>query len=220
MNIPEIEIKLASHDISERLVAIKALALKKHKPEEAIPLLLKARHDEQFLVRSLAAMGLGKNQTAESFDVLLQMLKFDQDSHVRAEASNSLSLFGENSIPYLQEAFIQDDAWLVRLSILGALMEFNCPEVIFAVCDCGIKADNASVQEYSIDCLASLVETKKEEEALNLLLSMVDNPSWFIRLRVAKSLKTFSQNSAKDALSKLQNDDDERVVSAVLEPQS
>jgi HEAT repeat protein len=179
-------------------------------------LLLKAKNDEQFLVRSLVAMGLGHNQTQESFDTLLNMLKLDPDSNVRAEASNSLSLFGEVSIPHLQEAFIQDDAWLVRLSILAALMELNCPEVLFDICACGIQAENINVQEYCLDCLASLVQSNKEEEALHLLLSMVNDPSWSIRLRVATSLKAFAQNSAQEALNQLRKDDDYRVVAAAL----
>ncbi len=215
MDIKEIETKLESDDMHDRLNALKAL--KGYQGEIAMPLLLKVSKDEKFLVRSFVAMGLGKNKTAESFATLLEMVKLDRDTNVRAEACNSLSLFGEVSIPHLQQAFYQDDNWLVRLSILAVLTEFNCPEELFDICVCGIKGDDNGVQENSLSCLASLVNTSKEKEALALLLSMKDNTSWRIRLRVAQSLTKFNHSSAKDALSQLTTDEDYRVVAVALE---
>lgn len=212
MDIEKIESKLASEDMYDRLDAIRALS--GYQAEVAIPLLLKVKKDEQFLVRSFVARELGKNKTAESFASLLEMLKFDRDTNVRAEVSNSLSLFGEISIPHLQQAFHQDDGWLVRLSILAALMELNCPDELFDVCICGIKGDDDSVKENSLSCLASLVNTDKEKEALALLLSWMDDKSWRVRLRVAQALTHFSHTSAQEALNHLKNDQDERVVEA------
>lgn len=136
MDLKQIELQLKSEDIQERIKAV--TALQNYTPEVAVPLLLKAKEDQQFLVRSLVAMGLGRQKTAESFATLLEMLKFDGDANVRAEASNSLSLFGKVSIPYLQQAFHQDKSWLVRLSILGAMMELNCPNELLDICICGI----------------------------------------------------------------------------------
>ena len=214
MDIKEIESQLASKDMYDRLDAIKAL--KEYPEEVAIPLLLKVKKDEQFLVRSFVAMGLGKKKSAESFASLLEMLKLDRDTNVRAEASNSLSLFGDIAIPHLQQAFHQDDAWLVRLSILAALMELNCPDELFDVCICGLKGDDDGVKENSLSCLASLANTSKEKEALALLLSMVNDASWRIRLRVAQSLTYFTHASAQDALNQLKKDQDERVVEAAL----
>ena len=215
MDLKEIENNLRSADMHDRLDAIKAL--KGYSTEITLPLLMKVRKDEKFLVRSFVAMALGANKTAESFAALLEMLKLDRDTNVRAEASNSLSLFGEVSIPHLQQAFHQDDNWLVRLSILGALMELNCPEVVYDVCVCGLKGDDHGVQENSLSCLASLVNTSKEQEALALLLTMVDNPSWRIRLKVAQSLRAFSHPSAKEVLAKYSQDEDYRVVAVALE---
>ncbi len=215
MDLKEIETKLSSTDMYDRLDALKAL--KGYSEEIALPLLMKVRKDEKFLVRSFVAMGLGANKTADSFAALLEMLKLDRDTNVRAEASNSLSLFGEVAVPHLQQAFHQDDNWLVRLSILGALMDLNCPEELFDVCVCGIKGDDHGVQENSISCLASLVDTNREKEALALILMMADNPSWRIRLKVAQSLRAFSHSSAKEALTKFTQDEDYRVVAVALE---
>ena len=215
MDIKEIETKLTSKNMYDRLDAIKALS--GYGEEIAIPLLLRVKKDEQFLVRSFVAMGLGKNKTAESFASLLEMLKFDRDTNVRAEASNSLSLFGEVSIPHLQQAFHQDDSWLVRLSILSALKDLNCHDELFDICVCGIDGDDHSVRENCLSSLELFVNTPKEKKALALLLSMINDDSWRIRMRVAKSLTKFSLNSAKEALSQLRKDEDYRVVAAALE---
>ena len=215
MDLNQVKTYLQSEDMYERLNAVKAL--NEYEEDIAIPLLLKTKQDKQFLVRSFVAMALGKKKTADSFATLLEMLKFDRDPNVKAEACNSISLFGEISIPHLQQAFHQDDSWLVRLSILGALMELNCPDELLDVCICGIKGDDDSVTENCITCLASLINTSKEEEALIILLAMINNPSWRIRMRVAQSLTKFSQASAKDALNQLKEDEDYRVVAAALE---
>ena len=215
MDISQIETKLASQDFQDRLQAI--TALKNMSADIAIPLLLRMKKDEQFLVRSFVAMGLGKKKTSESWAALLEMLKFDRDSNVRAEASNSLSFFGEISIPHLQQAFYQDDSWLVRLSILAALMDLNCPDELFDVCLWGIAGENDSVRETSINALGQLARTFKEDDALGQLLTMVNAPSWRIRVRVAKALTRFSHPQAQEALNLLRQDEDHRVVGAVLE---
>ncbi len=87
MDIKEIETKLESDDMHDRLNALKAL--KGYQGEIAMPLLLKVSKDEKFLVRSFVAMGLGKNKTAESFATLLEMVQLDRDTNLRAEAWNA-----------------------------------------------------------------------------------------------------------------------------------
>lgn len=215
MDLSQIETNLSSEDFQDRLKAVSAL--KEYDADVAIPLLLKLKKDPQFLVRSFVAMGLGKKKTAESFATLLEMVRFDRDTNVRAEAANSLSLFGEVSIPHLQQAFHQDDNWLVRLSILGALMELNCPNEIFDVCLSGIAGDDEGVSQNCINCFGQLVGTSKEEDALQQLLTMINDPSWRIRMQVAKALINFTQPEAQQALNQLRQDCDHRVVGAVLE---
>lgn len=215
MDLTQIKNNLSSNHFHEKLKAIKAL--KEYSAEIAIPLLFPLKQDEQFLVRSFVARVLGIKQTPESFKTLLEMMQFDQDFNVRAEASNSLSLFGEVSIPHLQQTFHQDDNWLVRLSILGALMELNCPDIVFDVCLSGITGENESVKEYCINSLGSLKDTPNEQSALQELLQLVNDDSWRIRVEVAKSLSNFKQPSAQDALNQLRKDTDYRVVGAILE---
>ncbi len=215
MDINEIETKLTSSDFSERLKAI--AQLKDYEAEVAVPLLLSKIRDKQFLVRSFVAMGLGKKQTAESFAALLELIKLDRDPNVRAEAANSLSLFGPVAASHLTTLFHQDDNWLVRRSVLAALLELNCPEELFDVCSCGIQGEDLTVQEASIDGFGYLANSDKKEAALEKLLSLLKAEWWRVRVRVARALGKFEVQSAKDALVQLRQDEDHRVVGAALE---
>ncbi len=215
MDIRQIKAFLSDTDSQQRLKAI--TELRDYEAEVSVPLLLSAMKDPEFLVRSFVAMGLGKKHTAESFAALLEMMKCDRDSNVRAEAANSLSYFGEMSASHLMLAFYQDDHWLVRRSILAALMELNRPEELFEVCVWGIVGEDLTVQEASVEALGSLVGTPKQDVALDQLLTKVDDPSWRVRVQVAKALGKFVTAQAKAALEKLREDEDHRVVGAVLE---
>jgi len=207
--------QLTSQDFGERLKGV--TALEKINQDIAVPLLISLKKDPKFLVRSFVALKLGKNKTAESMVTLLEMLKFDQDTNVRAEACNSLSLFGDVSIPHLQQAFHQDDNWLVRLSILAAFMDLNCCDQLFDICLCGIAGDDHAVRETSITGLGQLARTFKGNEALDQLLNLINDPSWRIRVKVAKALSYFSDSKAQQGLNLLKQDQDHRVIGAVLE---
>jgi HEAT repeat protein len=176
-------------------------------------------NDKEFLIRSFVAMGLGKKQNAESFAALLKLIEFDRDPNVRAEASNSLSLFGKVAASHLVLAFDRDDHWLVRRSILAALVEIDCPEELFEVCLSGLSGEDLTVKEASIDCFGYLASTSKRDAALTQLLSLVDDEWWRTRMRVAIALIKFNEPQAKEALEKLRQDPDHRVVGAVLESQ-
>jgi HEAT repeat protein len=215
MDIHEIETTLNHSDFQYRLKAISAL--KDYDPEVAVPILTGKLHDPEFLVRSFVAMGLGKQQTPESFAALLEMMKFDNTPNVRAEAANSLSLFGTVAASHLVYAFHQDDRWLVRRSILAALVEMNCPLELFEVCDRALTDEDPTVRESAVDALGSLVGTSQQTPALELLLTLVSDRSPRIRTRVAYALKHFDKPQAKEALAQLRQDEDSQVVGAALE---
>lgn len=215
MEINEIETYLNSHDLQDRLKAISEL--KNYDTETAVPLLKSKMRDPEFLVRSFVAMGFAKKQTADSFAALLEMLNFDRDSNVRAEAANSLSLFGKVAASHLVLAFNRDEHWLLRLSILAALVELNCTEELFDVCVCGIKGEDFAVRESSLEALGLLANTTKQEVALEKILAFVQSEEWRIRLRVAKALSRFDTPQAKESLIQLKQDEDHRVVGAALE---
>lgn len=215
MEIQQIEAYLNSDDSQKRLKGL--TELRHYEADIAVPLLKSKMRDREFLVRSFVAMGFGKKQTAESFAALLEFIQFDPDPNVRAEAANSLSLYGQVAAPHLVSLFVRDDHWLVRRSILAALFELDCPEQLYEVCVCGVEGEDLTVKEASIDGFRFLADSPKRDEALSQLLSLVDENWWRTRARVARGLSKFEEQSAKDALNKLRQDKDHRVVAAVLE---
>ncbi|HAC65549.1 MAG TPA: phycocyanobilin lyase [Cyanothece sp. UBA12306] len=215
MEIDQIKANLKAADSQQRLKAI--TELKNYEANIAVPLLRSVMGDPEFLVRSFVSMGLGKQLTADSLATLLEIVKFDQDPNVRAEAANSLSMFGEVVGPHLLRAFIQDDSWLVRRTILAALMDLNCPEELFEVCICGLMGEDLTVQETALKGFSFLAGTSKQEAAKNQLLSRVQDPQPHIRYGVAKALRKFEGSEVREALSQLKQDQDHRVVGAVLE---
>ncbi|MEH2156853.1 HEAT repeat domain-containing protein [Nostoc sp.] len=215
MEIHKIQAELKNPDFQYRLKAI--AALNDYESEVAVPLLTSKLHDSEFLVRSFVARGLGNQQSAESFAALMQIMKFDDTPNVRAEAANSLSLFGRVAVSHLVLAYYQDDHWLVRRSILAAIAEMDCPEELFDICVQGLKDEDFTVQESSVDGLALLADSNQHDAALSQILTLVNHESWRMRVRVSYALKRFDEPEAKAALNQLRQDEDHRVVGAALE---
>lgn len=215
MDLIQIKTYLTSSDSQERMKAIREL--RNYDSEVAVPLLIDTKDDQEFLVRSFVAMGLGRKQNADSFATLLEMMKFDRDPNVRAEAANSLSFFGTIAAPHLALMFAQDNHWLVRRSILAALAELKCLEELFEVCITGIEGEDQSVKESSINCLSLFAGTSKQDLALEKLLVLMNDDWWRTRFQVAKSLGKFDSEQGQKALETMKDDRDHRVIGAVLE---
>jgi HEAT repeat protein len=215
MDLHQIETDLQNSDFQYRLKAI--AALKDQPAEIAVPLLTRHIQDPEFLVRTFVARELGRQKTPESFASLLEIMRFDNTPNVRAEASNSLSLFGRISASHLVQTFFRDDHWLVRRSILAALVELECSEEVLEVCGIGLEGDDAAVQEASVDALGALVNSRQSEAALAQLLTLKNSEAQYIRVRVAYALKHFQAPEAREALAQLRQDADHRVVGAAME---
>ncbi|MEH2309993.1 MAG: HEAT repeat domain-containing protein [Nostoc sp.] len=215
MEIDKIQDELKNPDFHYRLKAI--AALNNYESEVAVPLLTSKLHDSEFLVRTFVARGLGNQQSAESFAALMQIMKFDDTPNVRAEGANSLSLFGRVAVSHLVLAFYQDDHWLVKRSILAAIAEMDCPEELFDICVQGLKDEDFTVQESSVDGLGLLADSSQQTAALSQILTLVNDQSWRMRVRVSYALKRFDQPQAKAALNQLRQDENHRVVGAALE---
>jgi HEAT repeat protein len=149
------------------------------------------------------------------------MVKLEQDSNVKAEAANSLSFFEQIAVPHLVLAFHQNPNWLVRRSILAAMIEMNveigCSEALIEICVQALSDEDITVQEDGIEGLRSLAGGSQHAAALSQLLNLVNSDSWQVRRRTARALKQFSDPQARAALSQLSQDADHRVVAAVLE---
>jgi HEAT repeat protein len=215
MELPEIETALSNPDFQYRLKAISAL--KTYAPDTAVPILIATLKDPEFLVRSFVARGLGTQQTAASFAALLEMTKFDDTPNVRAEAANSLSLFGKVAISHLVSAFFQDEHWLVRRSILAALEELDCPAQLLEVCTEALSGEDLTVQEAAIDALGALTGSSQHQAVLTQLLTLAQAPSPRLRARVANALQKFDEPQAQSALLELRQDSDRQVLAASLE---
>ncbi|HIK03520.1 MAG TPA: HEAT repeat domain-containing protein [Trichormus sp. M33_DOE_039] len=215
MDLNQIETNLQNTDFQYRLKAISAL--QDYPTDVAVPLLSRHIQDPEFLVRTFVARELGKQKTSESFAALLQIMKLDNTPNVRAEAANSLSLFGRISASHLVQTFVRDDHWLVRRSILAALVEMDCPEEVLEICVLGIAGEDTAVQEASVDALGALVNSRQSEAALSQLLTLKNSEFEYIRVRVAYALKNFDHPAAKAALAELRQDVDYRVVGAAME---
>ncbi len=215
MDIHQIEAELDREDFQYRLAAVKAL--KDYDPNVAVPLLTRKRNDPEFLVRTFVCMGLGKQQTAESYAALLEILKLDNTPSVRAEAANSLSLFGQCAAPQLVMTFVKDDHWLVRRSILAALLDLDCQNEVLEVCQEALNGKDIAVREAAIAALGDLTAPEAQAVALAQLLALAEAESDRTRRQVAYALKKFDTPESKAALHKLRQDPNHQVVAAALE---
>jgi HEAT repeat protein len=215
MDLNEIQEQLQHPDFQYRLKAVQALH---HQPSEvAVPILIDQLTDREFLVRTFIAMALAKHQTDRSFQALLEMMKFDDTPSVRAEASNSLSLFGRVSLSHLTAAFIQDDHWLLRRSILAAITDMESPIELLEVCLEGLNGTDQPVQEACIDAMGTLHESPQKSTVMERLIELSAEPDWRKRRQVALALRKFDHPRASHTLQKLRQDPDHRVIAAALE---
>jgi HEAT repeat protein len=208
MDIEQIKNALNDADPQQRMKGIREL--RNYEPMIATPLLLNHVQDQEFLVRSFVAMGLGRKQSDAAFAALLTMMQQDQDPNVRSEAANSLSFYGEAAVPHLRAMYESDDHWLVRRSIIAAIVDLKSPQELLEICAIGLAGEDEPVME---SCISALGLFGKSE----LLLPLADDPAWRIRLQVARSLGRYDHPEAIATLSKLKGDSDHRVVGAVLE---
>lgn len=215
MEIKQIEISLNSADSQERLRAL--TALRNYEPDVVVPLLKTKLDDPEFIVRSFVAMGLGRKQRPDAFAALLELIQHDRDYNVRSEAANSLAMYGQPAIPYLVQVFQGNENWLIRRSILAAIMDMGEPDALLEICLIGLAGNDPTVQEASAEALGLLGNSPKAKDALAKLLSLVTHNSWKIRYYVAKALRQFNHMQAKVALAELRVDVDRRVVAAAME---
>ncbi|MBX2862069.1 MAG: HEAT repeat domain-containing protein [Leptolyngbyaceae cyanobacterium MAG.088] len=215
MELAEIKVILAHSDSQERLKGI--VALKDYDADIASPLLLSKKDDAAFLVRSFVAMGLGRKRSPEGFEALQAMIDHDPDPNVQAEATNSLAMYGPESIPHLVNTFHRNGNWLVRRSILAAMIDLNSPAHMLEICLVALQDPDLTVINAGVDHLSLLPDTDQATAALAAILSLKTAQSWYTRMHVAYALKRFKADSAQAALIELRQDEHHKVVAAALE---
>ncbi|MEL6440480.1 MAG: HEAT repeat domain-containing protein [Cyanobacteria bacterium J06621_8] len=215
MKLQQIKAYIDSPDPQHRIKAI--TELRNYEPSLVVPLLKRRMYDQEFVIRSFVAMGLGYKQTDEGFKLLKNLMEQDSDYNVRAEASNSLAKYGAAAIPHLVKLFQQDTNWLVRYSILAAIDLTQHPEAALELADLGLRGDSEVVMEAAIAILGQLTQTPQEAAALDLLLAAAKSEEATVRAQVARILSCFDNPRAQAALSNLRQDGDYQVVAASLE---
>jgi len=161
-------------------------------PEAAIPLLLLGLEQTTFVIRSLACAGLGVKRSEAGWAALETAVRQDEDANVRAEAANALASYGvERAWPLLRDAFVADDQWLVRCSILSALAEQEAmpPAWLLELAREAVADGDGTVRAGGAEILGRLVREGRGPEAAQ----------------------------AREALAALQGDGDHRVTAIALD---
>ncbi|MBE9068072.1 HEAT repeat domain-containing protein [Leptolyngbya cf. ectocarpi LEGE 11479] len=215
MELSDIKHVLEHSDSQERLKGI--VALKDYDADIASPLLLGKTNDAAFLVRSFVAMGLGRKRSDAGFAALLNMMNTDPDNNVQAEAANSLAMYGDTATLHLVNTFHANHHWLVRRSILAAMIDLNSPVHMLDICLTAIKDTDLTLINAGVDHLSTLAKTDQAEAALAAILSLKTAENWYTRMHVAYALKCFNAPAAKDASLELRQDQHHKVVAAALE---
>ena len=220
MELTEIKAKIVSEDPQDRMKAI--TALKDFGPEVAVPLLLTRKDDQEFMIRSFVAMGLGHKRSPEAYEALTEIVRNDNDANVRSEAANSLGKYGECAIPILLEAFNENEHWLMRLSLFPilevlAIEEKLSQEQFFTLCETAIQDRDVMVKSAGLTALKYFAQSNYEEASLGHLEKYCKAKRWYLRRQTAICIRSFQSNKANSILSQLKQDEDHRVVAATLE---
>ncbi|WP_404790076.1 HEAT repeat domain-containing protein [Altericista sp. CCNU0014] len=215
MQLDEVKALLDSENPQKRMSAI--VALRQYEETIAVPLLVSQLNDSEFIIRSFAAIGLGHKQTPQGFEVLVDVLQHDRDANVRSEAANSLARYGKQALPHLMKAAEADDHWLLQLSVLPVVAELNCPDELYILCMRALEHSDPVVQCLGLEHLGYLEGSARHDDALETLLIWAESENWLLRKQVALTLRQFKGLFSQNALLRLRQDDDYRVVAATLE---
>jgi len=185
MNVDELREAIASDNPGRARPALASLV--NASPEDAEPLLLLGLEQDDMILRQLSCSGLGHKPTPAGWEPLVQTLKHDSEVAVRAEAANALVSHGlERAWPLLLDAFVSEDEWLIRCSILSAVAEHPeiAPEQLLQLARLAVAESDGTVRVGGTEILARLVREGSSE--------------------------------AREVLQGLQQDSDHRVVAAAL----
>lgn len=170
-----LRLSVASGDPARAMPAL--AALREVPPEQAIPLLLLGLQQETFMIRSLSCAGLGYKQSEQGWEALVAALQRDDDPNVRAEAANALvSHSVERAWPLLREAFVVNEHWLVRCSILSAMAELvDVPLAwLFELAGLAIADGDGTVRVGGAEILGRLVAEGSAEARAALVALQAD----------------------------------------------
>jgi HEAT repeat protein len=214
----ELEQDLRSPGLFQRWKATNELAT--YPATVAVPIFKRLLTEKDVGLRRMAIVGLGKHLNRETFETLAGILDGGGDPMIVAEAANAIFDFGDVGIPILHRLFdrsSQPNQWQIRQTAISLLVETEHYEVILAVATTALSDETKAMRELGILALKQVLRSDLKYSALDLLLKLVADPDWHIRWCVAISLHDCPEPEARQAISRLQQDENFRVVAAALE---
>ena len=127
----------------------------------------------------------------------LQLLAFIEDARTIEYWIKALGLYSQDPTSDVFHRFAQTPL---------ILSTYDTPEAWFAL-KSAMKSESDDVRHDVADALSS----STNPQGLSLLLSMQDDPYWFVRLRVAQRLSKEKNDASTEVLLKLLNDKDQNV---------
>jgi HEAT repeat protein len=213
--LAELEQNLRAAGLHHRWIALNEIAT--YPAEIAVPILNRLLAENDIGLRRLAVMGLGKQKSAAAFDTLQTLIAGGGDPSILAEAADAIFEFGEDrAIPLLQQLFDRSTNWLVRQTIVSVLLETDRSDVLLAVATTAIADATPTVREIGIVGLGKVLQSPLQPAALALLAELATDADWRIRWRTAIALQGCTAPLARQLITKLQQDQDFRVVAAAL----
>ena len=85
MELEQIRAYLDSPNAQERMKAI--VELRNYNPGIVVPLLKQRMYDQELIIRSFVAIGLGKKRNQEGFDALLNLIEYKNKLFILKESN-------------------------------------------------------------------------------------------------------------------------------------
>jgi len=204
-----------------KAVRVEAAAGLAHIGEAAVPSLLAALQQKEWLVKLHAIEALGKIKSKASVEPLLSMLFNDPDMAVRTDAARSLGEIGDpRAVEFLLMALDDLEIRPVAVEALGKIGDRRAVPALIAIVNgsgrpdasrpldgCGDRWD----QEMIVMGLAvRALGTIRDEAALPALVSALQNT--VTRAEVAAVLGLFGPSAIPPLLDRLKKEQDENIL--------
>jgi len=183
---------------------------------EALPLLSRIARDEfeESALRHYAAESLGRIESAESVELLTELLS-DDDAVLRAYATRALGFYpSETSLPYLHEALL-DSFWRVRVAALQGIAEQGASDAVGAVAYKAHRDPERPVREEAIRTLGAIANREAAEALAEVLTD--ERAAETLRMSAARALLAIDPRSHREAFEQVLADEWNREGSRLLD---
>jgi len=210
VDLASVSARLESPNARDRLLAL--VSLRDVPADDAVPLIKKVLKDEHIPLRSMAVFSLGIKQTDECYDILIDILRTEDDYAIRADAAGALGYLEDpRAFEPLVRAFLEETDWLVRFSAAVSLGNLGNPEA-FQVLMKALDAPEVVLQQAAIAALGEIGAI----DAVDKILTFAQSEDWLVRQRLAEALGKLDTPKSRSALSYLSKDPHPQVSRAAV----